>query len=64
MDKGPNPPVPTELGRGTIDYRPIFKAAHETKVEAVFVEQEPPFVEMPALESIKVDYQYIHKLQV
>ncbi len=63
MGKGPNPPVPTELGRGTIDYRPIFKAAHEAKVRAFFVEQEPPFVEMPALEAIKVDYEYIHKLQ-
>jgi sugar phosphate isomerase/epimerase len=63
MDKGPNPPVPTELGRGTIDYGPIFAAAHQAKVQAVFVEQEPPFVEMPALKAIKVDYEYIHKLQ-
>jgi len=64
MDKGANPPVPTELGRGVIDYRPIFEAAHKAKVAALFVEQEPPFTEMPALEAIKVDYAYIHKLQV
>ena len=62
MDKGPNPPVPTELGRGSIDYSAIFKAAHDAKVQEFLVEQEPPFVEMPALEAIKVDYQYVHKL--
>ena len=63
MDKSPNAPVPTELGRGAIDYSPIFKAAHHAKVQEFFVEQEPPFVEMPALEAIKVDYQYLHRLE-
>jgi sugar phosphate isomerase/epimerase len=62
MDKGPNPPVPTELGRGTIDYSTIFKAAKKAKVHEFFVEQEPPFVEMPALEAIKVDYAYLRNL--
>jgi hypothetical protein len=29
----------------------------------MFVEQEPPFTEMPALEAIKVDYDYLKNLQ-
>jgi sugar phosphate isomerase/epimerase len=64
LDKKPNPPVPTELGRGQIDYVPIFRAASKGHIDAIFVEQEPPFVEMPALEAIKVDYDYIHHLKV
>lgn len=56
-------PVPTELGRGGIDYSKIFAAA-KGRIEHIFVEQEPPFKEMPALEAMKVDYEYLHKLHV
>jgi sugar phosphate isomerase/epimerase len=63
MDKGPNPPVPAELGRGAIDYSAIFEAARGSRVRAVFVEQEPPFVDMPAMEAIQLDYQYVKKLR-
>ena len=59
MDKGPNAPVPTELGRGAIDYHKIFAAARTVPIRAIFVEQEPPFKEMPAFEAIKVDYDYL-----
>ncbi len=62
-DHGPNAPVPTELGRGAIDYRRILDAASRGQIRALFVEQEPPFTEMPALEAIKVDYDYLKKLQ-
>jgi sugar phosphate isomerase/epimerase len=55
-------PVAAELGRGHIDYRPIFAAAKKSAVDWYYVEQEPPFVEMPALEAIKVDYQYLHSM--
>ncbi len=55
-------PVATELGRGHIDYKPIFAAAKKSAVEWYYVEQEPPFVEMPALEAIKVDYEYLHRM--
>lgn len=55
-------PAPAELGRGHIDYKPIFAAAAKSQVEQYFVEQEPPFVEMPALEAIKVDYDYLHRM--
>ena len=52
----------TELGRGFIDYKPIFAAAKKAGVEHYFVEQEPPFVEMPALDAAKADYDYLHAL--
>ena len=62
-ETGESAPVPTELGRGGIDYRRIFAAAKKSRIASVFVEQEPPFREMPALEAIKVDYEYLHKLR-
>jgi sugar phosphate isomerase/epimerase len=57
MGKDPWAPVPTELGRGAIEYGRIFAAAKKARIRALFVEQEPPFTEMPALEAIKVDYE-------
>ncbi len=54
--------MPTELGRGSIEYSTIFAAAKH--IDHIFVEQEPPFKEMPALEAIKVDYDYLHNLHV
>lgn len=63
MDKGPGAPVPTELGRGAIDYKPIFAAAKKGNISAYFVEQEPPFTDMPALEAIKIDYAYLKNLK-
>ena len=56
-------PSPTELGRGGIDYKPVFAAAKKTEVEQYYVEQEPPFTEMPALEAIKVNYEFLHNLK-
>lgn len=55
-------PKPAELGRGHIDYKPIFAAAEKTEVELYYVEQEPPFTTTPAMEAIKVDYDYLHAL--
>lgn len=63
MDGGVGAPVPTELGRGVVDYRRIFAAAQKAQIRALYVEQEPPFTEMPALEAIKVDYNYLKNLQ-
>jgi sugar phosphate isomerase/epimerase len=62
-EHSPNTPVPTELGRGTIDYRQILAVANKEQIQALFVEQEPPFTEMPALEAIKVDYDYLKNLE-
>jgi sugar phosphate isomerase/epimerase len=55
-------PKSAELGRGHVDYRPIFAAAKKSEVEWYYVEQEPPFIAMPALEAIKVDFDYLQKL--
>jgi sugar phosphate isomerase/epimerase len=55
-------PKPAELGRGHIDYKPIFAAAKKTEVELYYVEQEPPFTTTPAMEAIKIDYEYLHAM--
>jgi sugar phosphate isomerase/epimerase len=55
-------PKPAELGRGHIDYKPIFAAAAKSEVELYYVEQEPPFTTTPAMEAIKIDYEYLHAL--
>jgi sugar phosphate isomerase/epimerase len=62
--QGAQRPEPTELGRGGIDYKRVFAAAKRAGVEQYYVEQEPPFTEMPAMEAIRIDYDFLHKLQV
>ncbi len=54
----------TEIGKGKIDWVKVFQAAKSAKIEHYFVEQEPPFSEMPPLDAIKVSYDYIHSLKV
>lgn len=63
MDEGPAAPKCTELGRGSIDYRGVLAAAERCSIGALFVEQEAPFSDMPALEAIQVDYQHLKQLQ-
>lgn len=55
-------PQGTELGRGHIDYKPILLAAERAGIHDYYVEQEPPFPDMPALAAVKVDYQYLRAL--
>ena len=62
LGPAPDAAVPTELGRGAVDYSRILATAPENVL--LFVEQEPPFKEMPALEAIKVDFDYLHNLKV
>lgn len=64
MEKDAGAPVPTELGRGGIDYSRVLAAAKKAEIRALYVEQEPPFTEMPALEAIKVDFEYVKGLKV
>ena len=53
----------TELGHGTIDYRPIFEAAKKGgHITHYFVEQEE--FDMPPLEAIKLDADYMRNLKV
>jgi sugar phosphate isomerase/epimerase len=54
------PPPPTELGRGSIDYRPIFRAAVKAHIRHAFVEQEG--FDIPTWESLKVDADYMRNL--
>jgi sugar phosphate isomerase/epimerase len=58
----PERPQGTELGHGHIDYKPILKAARKTAVKYIYVEQEPPFLDMAAIDAARVDYQYLHGL--
>jgi len=52
----------TELGMGTIDYKPIFAEAAKTqKVRHAFVEQEA--FDMPYMQSLKVDADYMRNLK-
>jgi len=51
----------TELGRGTIDWKKVFGAAKRASVKHYFVEQEDPFLNMPVMEAIKVDYEFVSK---
>ena len=58
---GSAPPPSTELGRGNIDYRPIFEAAKKASIEHAFVEQEE--FDMPPMEALKVDADYMQALK-
>jgi len=52
--------IPTELGRGTIDYKPILDAAMHTSVKHVFVEQDD--IDVPIWDALKIDYQYMSRV--
>jgi sugar phosphate isomerase/epimerase len=58
----PDAPTPTELGRGSIDLKPIVKAGLRAGVKHMFVEQEPPFTEVPAMEAAAIDYRVLKSL--
>jgi len=62
LKKGTEHLQSTELGRGTIDYRPIFEAAKKADLKHYFVEQEE--FDMPPLEAIKIDADYMRNLKV
>jgi sugar phosphate isomerase/epimerase len=51
-----------EVGKGTIDWKRIFAAAPHGGMKHFFVEQD--YCEVPPLESIKISYEYLHKLTV
>jgi len=52
----------TELGRGSVDYHPIFaEAARSQHIEYTFVEQEA--FTMPWKESLKVDSEYLRNFK-
>ncbi len=61
---GEGKPIPTELKRGLVDYKSVFTQAEQVGVVHCFVEQEPPFVEMSAMETVKADFEYLRSLGV
>ena len=56
------PPTSAELGRGSIDYRPIFTAAKKADIKHAFIEQEQ--YDMPPMEALKIDADYMKALTV
>jgi sugar phosphate isomerase/epimerase len=56
------PPPSAELGRGSIDYGPIFAAAKKAAIKHAFIEQEE--YDMPPMEALKIDAEYFQALQV
>ena len=61
MDNTPNRFF-TEVGNGTIDWKPIFAAAAQSGMQYFFVEQDVCVKNKP-LESIAVSYKYLRKLR-
>jgi sugar phosphate isomerase/epimerase len=56
------PPPSTELGHGTVDYRPVFQAAKKAGIKHAFVEQEE--FDMPAMEALRIDADYMRDLKL
>jgi len=52
-----------ELGRGTLDYKPILAAANQAGLKHCFVEQEGPYARMSQLDAARVDYAYLRPLR-
>ena len=51
----PDAPNPAEPGRGSIDLKAIVDAGRKAGVKHMFVEQEPHFKEVPAMEAAAID---------
>lgn len=59
----PNEYPGAELGRGTVDYKPIMAAANQSGLKHCFVEQEGPFSRMSQLDAARVDFAYLRPLR-
>jgi sugar phosphate isomerase/epimerase len=55
-------PTPTELGRGSIDLKSVVDAGLKAGIKHMFVEQEPPFKEVPAMKAAEIDYRVLKTL--
>lgn len=60
---GPDDYPGAELGRGTVDYKPIMAAADPSGLKHCFVEQEGPFSRMSQLDAARVDFAYLRPLR-
>ncbi len=64
MVKDPAAPLgyrSVEVGSGFIDWKAVFAAAHATKVQGYFIEQEEPYLR-PVLESLQTSSAYVRRL--
>ena len=60
---GPTPRAAfAPVGRGIIDWKRIFEAAHKSGLKHYFVGQDQ--CELPPFEAIQISYNYLHKLTV
>jgi sugar phosphate isomerase/epimerase len=57
-----SPPPAAELGTGTANYHPIFAVAKKANIKHYFVEQEA--FDMPPMESLKIDANYMKSFTV
>lgn len=57
-----DPPPAAELGQGTVDFRAIYRAAKGGNIRHAFIEQEA--YDMPPLQALRIDANYIKALQV
>ena len=55
----PAPMLGAELGRGVVDYKPIFAAAAKAGLQHYFIEQEGPFARMNQLQAAQVDHDFL-----
>jgi sugar phosphate isomerase/epimerase len=50
----------TDLGTGIVDWHELVALVRDSRIEYMFVEQEPPFVSTP-LESARIDYEFMSR---
>jgi sugar phosphate isomerase/epimerase len=60
-DTAPDKRISTELGRGIVDYRPIFAAAISANIHHAFIEQED--FDIPVLDALKIDFDTMQALE-
>ena len=53
----PGQRVSTELGKGVVDFKPVFAAAKKIGIHYAIVEQEE--FDIPAEDALKIDYQFM-----
>jgi len=54
----------TEVGSGVVDWVRVFRAARRSGLQHYFVEQDPPFVDRPALEAAAISQRYLENLRI
>jgi len=62
QEKDDKPGMFAEVGHGTINWKRIFTAAPKGGMKHYYVEQD--WCEIPPLESVRISYEYLHKLTV